>query len=72
MNDKKISSSKLGEIKNQVITPEILAQILKNPENRIWQVFPKTDKVVPINYYMVNEQSEKSMISKFLSTKRTI
>ncbi len=62
----------LHEIQKQNISPEILAQILVNPDNRKWYGFLKTGKSEAINYYMVNNQVDKSMISKFLSTKRTI
>ena len=62
----------LPEIKKLNISPEILAQILMNPANRKWTVFPKTIKIAPINYYMVNDQAEKSMIAKFLSSGKSI
>jgi len=62
----------LPEIEKQNISPEILARILINPDNRKWYDFPKTGKIAPINYYLVDNQVDKSMISNFLSTKRTI
>ncbi len=62
----------LSEIKKLNISPGVLAQILTNPELRIWNVFPKTKQIVPINYYMVNNQLEKAMIAKFLSTNKNI
>jgi len=62
----------LADIKKQNISPEILAQVLVNPANRIWTILPKTGKKVPVNYYLVNNQSDKSMIGKYLSTNQTI
>ena len=35
----------LSEIKKQNISPVILAQILMNPKNRKWNVFPKIGQI---------------------------
>jgi glycine cleavage system H lipoate-binding protein/ABC-type phosphate transport system substrate-binding protein len=62
----------LSEIKKQNISPVILAQILANPGNRKWNVLPKIAKNQPINYYLTDDQSNQSMIAKFLSSNHTI
>jgi len=69
MNSK---NSFLQKIKNHNISSEILAQILRTPDERIWYKFPKTEKTKLINYYMVNDQLQNSRIAKFLSAKQNI
>lgn len=62
----------LSEIKNQNISPVILAQIQLKPEKRRWNVLPKIDQDQSINYYVVNNQSTNSMVAKFLSSRQKI
>ena len=62
----------LPNIKNHNVSMGILALITQNSSERIWYNLPKTQKNELINYYMVNDQLEKSKISNFLSAKQNI
>jgi glycine cleavage system H lipoate-binding protein/ABC-type phosphate transport system substrate-binding protein len=62
----------LAELKNHNISEVVLAEILLAAKDRKWHIVPKTGKNVPINYYMVDDATDKSVIEKFLSAHQDI
>ncbi|MFC2111608.1 substrate-binding domain-containing protein, partial [Bacteroidota bacterium] len=55
----------MDEIYNQGISSEKFAQIFKNPEILMWSTLLKNGKNVPINFYMVDDESINSAIVNF-------
>ncbi len=61
----------LANIKKHNISTELLAEISRPRNSRIWYDFPETGKKELINYYKVQDQSQEAMISRFLSVEQT-
>ncbi|HUS86161.1 MAG TPA: substrate-binding domain-containing protein, partial [Bacteroidales bacterium] len=57
----------VNEICQQGISPEELAQIFKNPEMKNWGTLLNNQKNVPINFYMIDDPSINSGMSKLLN-----
>jgi glycine cleavage system H lipoate-binding protein/ABC-type phosphate transport system substrate-binding protein len=62
----------LNELQTHNVSPEIIAQILLSPQSRQWNLFPKSTKKGSINYYMVNNDFDKTMIANFLKAQKPI
>ena len=57
----------LDEIYQQGISADEFAEILKNPEMQNWGTLLKNGQNVPVNYYMVNDESINSVVANFLN-----
>ncbi|NJO90335.1 MAG: hypothetical protein HC831_16360 [Chloroflexia bacterium] len=62
----------LANIKKHNISTELLSEISRSRDSRIWFDFPETGKKELINYYKVQDQLQEAMISRFLSVEQTL
>lgn len=57
----------LKEIYRQGITSKALAQFFENPEKQNWGTLLKNGQNVPVNFYMINDESVKSGVANFVN-----
>lgn len=55
----------LSEILKRGVSPELFAQIFKNPEKQKWAFIAKGQNA-PVHVYMINDESIKTAVSKFI------
>lgn len=60
----------LNEIFRQGISPEKFASVFENPEKRVWGSFLSEGKDVPVNLYIINDESVITAVKKFLKLDR--
>lgn len=60
----------LNEIAHQGISQENFARIFNNPEVQNWGTILKNDQNAPINIFIVNDETTKDRVAKFLQESR--
>lgn len=56
----------IEEINKQGVSTIELAQIFGNPEIQSWGTLLKNNQTTPVNYYMIDDESIKTVVSNFL------
>lgn len=62
----------LEDIYTQGVSSGELAKIFENPEKKKWNILLENIQDVPVNYYMINDESIKSAVANFLNINQNI
>jgi len=58
----------LAEILQRGVSPELFAQIFKNPEKQHWGSLLSSGQTAPVHIYIINDESIKARVAEFLQT----
>ncbi|MEI6748761.1 MAG: hypothetical protein ACOYMF_13980 [Bacteroidales bacterium] len=61
----------LNDLEKRGISPELFAQIFNNPEKQNWGTLLGGGQSAPVHIYMINDESTKIRVAKFLQITQT-